>query len=623
MTGAKMNPSLLFARLRSNWRSLLAVHLLFALLRAAIMMPLFGLLLQGVLALSGSAAVVDQGIARLLLSPLGMAGGVGLLALLLAITGLELGALQAIAQASLRQQRISPVAAARYALGYALPLLRLTFGLTLRVLAYLAPYLALVALVAWSQLKEHDINYYLAQRPAEFLVVLAIAAIAGLVLAWLLGRRLLGWSLVLPLVVLGQARPGVAFQLSEKLVAGNYSTCLRALLAWVGLALALLAIPWLALQGGIWLVLGTGTSNLAALALSLGLLGALWSALNVLVGAMNLAGFAFVVTDLFQRLAPEHSNRSVAGSLTADSTRKFRWGPAGITAAAALLAAVSLGVLYLMLRGLQLDNEVLVIAHRGAAGAAPENTLAAIRQAIEDRADWVEIDVQESRDGMVVVVHDSDFMKLAGDPIKVWDGDYSRLQQIDVGSWFDPGFDDQRVPTLAQVLEEIRPSASDLVIELKYYGHDEALEKRVIDVVEAAGMTDRVMVMSLKLDGVQKLKALRPQWTGGLLAATALGDITRLDADFLAVNQNIASAAFIRRAGQAGKQVFVWTVNDAVSLSHWMSVGVDGVITDEPALARSILEQLAGLSSAQRLLLSAYMFFGRPEPLEKYRDNSP
>ena len=294
-----------------------------------------------------------------------------------------------------------------------------------------------------------------------------------------------------------------------------------------------------------------------------------------------------------------------------------------MTAAAALLAAISLGVLYLMLRGVQLDNEVSVIAHRGAAGAAPENTVAAIRKAIEDRADWVEIDVQESRDGEVIVVHDSDFMKLAGDPIKVWEGDYSRLQHIDVGSWFDPEFADQRVPTLARVLEEIRPGESNLVIELKYYGHDQQLEQRVIDVVEAAGMADRVMVMSLKLTGVQKLKAKRPDWTGGLLAATALGDITRLDADFLAVNQNIANAAFIHRARQAGKQVFVWTVNDALSLSHWMSMGVDGVITDEPALARSILQQRAELTSVQRLLLSASMFFGRPEPLKQYRDDSP
>jgi glycerophosphoryl diester phosphodiesterase len=179
------------------------------------------------------------------------------------------------------------------------------------------------------------------------------------------------------------------------------------------------------------------------------------------------------------------------------------------------------------------------------------------------------------------------------------------------------------VPTLAEVLQIIKAADARLVIELKYYGHDQQLEQRVIDEVEAAGLTDRVAIMSLKLAGVQKLKQLRPAWTGGLLAATAIGDITRLDADFLAVNQNMASRRFIERARAAGKQVFVWTVNDGLSLNHWMSMGVDGVITDEPALARSILEQRREMTVAERLLLSATLFFGKPEALRKYRDNSP
>ena len=89
------------------------------------------------------------------------------------------------------------------------------------------------------------------------------------------------------------------------------------------------------------------------------------------------------------------------------------------------------------------------------------------------------------------------------------------------------------------------------------------------------------------------------------------------------MEQAMASRAFIRRAHAAGKQVFVWTVNDALSLSRWMSMGVDGVITDEPALAREVLAQRAGMSSAERLMLSAALFFGRPAMATVYRDDSP
>jgi glycerophosphoryl diester phosphodiesterase len=108
-----------------------------------------------------------------------------------------------------------------------------------------------------------------------------------------------------------------------------------------------------------------------------------------------------------------------------------------------------------------------------------------------------------------------------------------------------------------------------------------------------------------------------------LLAASAVGDLSRLDVDFLAVNQGMASRTFIRRAHTAGKRVFVWTINDALSLSRWMSMGVDGVITDEPALAREVLAQRADMSSAERLMLSAALFFGRPAMASAYRDDSP
>ena len=371
------------------------------------------------------------------------------------------------------------------------------------------------------------------------------------------------------------------------------------------------------------LVLGSRESELTTLAAMLGLTGALWVALNFLVTALNLAGFSTVIAQLFEELAPELASEQALPAAVEDLGDHRGWTSTQLAVVASVIAIIGAAVLFSMQRGVKLDDEVLIIAHRGAAGAAPENTIASISQAIKDGADWVEIDVQETLDGEVIVIHDSDFMKLAGNPLKVWDGKLTQIQDIDVGSWFDPSFADQRVPTLAEVLQLIKDGDSLLVIELKYYGHDQQLEQRVIDVVETADMVDRVAIMSLKQKGVQKLKSKRPDWSGGLLAATSVGDITKLDADFLAVNQNMANPAFIRRSHKAGKRVFVWTVNDALSLSHWMSMGVDGVITDEPALAKKILEQRAELSPAERLLLSAALFFGKPETINQYRDNSP
>ena len=138
-----------------------------------------------------------------------------------------------------------------------------------------------------------------------------------------------------------------------------------------------------------------------------------------------------------------------------------------------------------------------ITAHRGGAGVAPENTLAAIRQAIAAGADWIEIDVQESQDGVVVVVHDSDLARVGNNPVKIWAATADELRSVYIGSHFDPAFSDERVPTLEEVLQTCKGKAG-VNIELKYYGHDQDLENRVIELVERFQMETEIVVMSLE-----------------------------------------------------------------------------------------------------------------------------
>lgn len=267
-----------------------------------------------------------------------------------------------------------------------------------------------------------------------------------------------------------------------------------------------------------------------------------------------------------------------------------------------------------LFEGVKSDQDVLVIAHRGAAGSHPENTLAALQAAVDAGADWVEIDVQETAEGDVVVMHDSDFMKLAQVDLKIWNATAEDLDDIDIGSWFDPAYSDQRVPRLADALEVTRGKAR-LLIELKYYGHDQALEERTAAVVDAADMNDQVAFMSLKYPAVGKMAALRPDWPSGVLAATAVGDLSGLDADFIAVNTGLVTPRLVRNAAQQGKKVFVWTVNDPLDMLAMVSLGVDGLITDEPALARAALQRHAGLETHERAFLVFLEHFGLTDSL--------
>ncbi len=468
-------------------------------------------------------------------------------------------------------------------------------------------------------LTDYDINYYLAAKPPIFLAAAGIISLILLALAVILVRKLLSWSLTLPLIIFTDAPAGASFQKSSELVAGNKSAAALILLSW---ALATFVFGVLVL-GSVQLlgqhILPLFYDSLNTLIVVIGFLLALLTIGNFLVTALSAASFGALLIELYKR-AGQTINLDMFAERSHPTGQRLSYST--LIGLLVCGAVVSVLVGFWLIQGIQANDDLIIAAHRGAAGKAPENTMASIRQAIEDKADWVEIDVQETADGEVVVIHDSDFMKLSGVNLKVWEGTLEQVQQIDIGSWFGPEFAGERVPTLREVLKEVHGKAN-LVIELKYYGHDEELEQRVVDLVEELDMIGDVAIMSLKYEAIAKVRKLRPDWKIGLLSAQVLGDMSGLDADFLAVNSAMAGPAFIRHNQQAGKLVFVWTVNDKMSMFKMMTLGVDGIITDEPELARRVIAERAELNSVERLLIHTAVILGKTLPQKAYRDNSP
>lgn len=617
-----MNWSEAIARLRPVWRTVLLTHLAYTGLGLAILAPLLSLTSRLVVAFSGSAAVSDQEIAYFLLSPVGLTGLTLMLALSIILVLLEQASLMGIGLAVSREKRLAARDAVAFALYKGAGILSYSVRLVARILIIVLPFLAAGAAVAWFLITDHDINFYLSQRPPEFVTAAALIGVIVLGALAVLVRRLLDWSMALPLVVFGGASPKASFAESTRRIRGRRMKLLGLLCKWAVVTVVLGVLVTLTVRSIARIVLPLIPDRVSVVLPVLGVLVALWAIASILVTAFNAGSFAQIILGTYERCGPVPPKLERGREFT-EARRQFR-AFTGRRIAIGLIALVLLsgGVGVWLLKGMQVKDHVEIVAHRGAAGAAPENTMAAIRRAMDDGADWVEIDVQETADGEVIVIHDSDFMKLSGVPLKVWDGTLEEIQNVDIGSWFAPVFSAERVPTLRDVLTAARDRAK-VVIELKYYGHDERLEERVVEIVESENMADQVAIMSLKYEGIQKIRALRPDWNIGLLSAKALGDLTKLDADFLAVNMGIASSGFLRRARKAGKPVLVWTVNTPVDISRMTSLGVDGIITDEPAMARGVLEDRADMSVAERLLAHTAVVLGRPPPKRSYRDESP
>jgi glycerophosphoryl diester phosphodiesterase len=201
-----------------------------------------------------------------------------------------------------------------------------------------------------------------------------------------------------------------------------------------------------------------------------------------------------------------------------------------------------------------------------------------------------------------VVVHDADLMRVANSPLVVRRTPFEQMRHL-VQTPDDGSPDDRRrIATLEDFLEETDGHIR-LMIELKYYGFDPRLAEAVVEILNRHPSQDRAVLMSLDLPAVRQLQEIVPDLPVGYLLTAGVGELRHMPGDFLAVNRQLASPAFLRRAARQGREVHVWTVNQKQDMIDLIVLGVDGLITDDPALAVRIRNELQTMTPFERLLL--------------------
>lgn len=599
------------ADLRTTWKALALTDIAYKIIALIVLTPLVGILFRTLLAMSGRSVLADQDILHFFLGPVGWVCFVLVGALWLGIVAIELAALMGILAAAAAAKRVTVLGALRFAGAHAWPVVRLTARLAAFTLLAIAPLLVVAGLVYVALLTQYDINFYLKEKPPVFWVAVGLGGVIVAALVAVLLYLASSWFFTLPLVLFEGVSPAKSLRASRARAAGHRPRLLLWIALWVVASVVLSTIATSAVLFLGQFLIPRATGSVELLLAAIGSMLILWASVNLVVNLLTTTTFAAILFGLYRHFGlPGDLDltrlKHVEPTPAAAGLRLTRMRLVAATGVA-ILVAVAVGIV--AVRSVHLEDRTAIIAHRGASKAAPENTLAAIKKAIEDKADWVEIDVQETADDKVVVFHDSDFMKLAGVDLKIWDATMDDLKDIDIGSWFAPEFKDQRVPTLDEVLDVCKGKVG-VNIELKYYGHDKQLEQRVAEIVKAHDMAAEIVVMSLKIDAVKKMKLLRPNWKVGLLMSVSAGDMRTLEADFLAVNAGFANRRLVRSTHAGGKEIFVWTVNDISTMSAMVSRGVDGLITDKPALAKAVLEMRAKLSAPERLLLELAGVFG-------------
>ncbi len=218
---------------------------------------------------------------------------------------------------------------------------------------------------------------------------------------------------------------------------------------------------------------------------------------------------------------------------------------------------------------------MLKIGHRGAGGEAPENTIKSFESAIKAGVNAIELDVRQTKDKKLVVMHDEKLDKLAGVKGRVGDFTLEQLKHMSIGG--------EKIPTLGEALDFIDRKVEKLLVEIKEPG----TEKAILDEIEKRKLKDKIIIVSFHEDALEKVRKLDKEVETGFIYASygdPIGTAKRIGANYLLPLYRFTHTKDVERAHQNGFKVIVWTVNTKEEIEEYKKKGVDGIASDYPEL---------------------------------------
>ncbi|RUO26505.1 glycerophosphodiester phosphodiesterase [Aliidiomarina minuta] len=575
-------------------RPLLAFHVYFSLLALFALSPASAWLLAALVELSGQSLVGNDDLVRFLVTPAGLFWLMVSATLISVLVFFQAAGMMLIAA----RDADDVFHTANNALWRVIKRFPILLKLAaMQVLAHLllaAPLLALLAVLFQWLLGGYDIYYVINEHPTElyFFTPLAILLLSAILIGN--GSLYVSWSLALPLVLLEGYAPRTALRKSWQLVKGARFKIARIVLL---VALVVASLP---------LLLALGFESLGALLVYiipgpaavqvtvLGMLIGLYVVFAVLVSFLAISANSMLLLKIYFRCCGQQAGNFA--ELEPRTTGPLAWG------IEAVLVVLALGQLVWVAQSFDEREQVTITAHRGASWDAPENSLAAIELAIQQGADYIELDVQQTADGELILIHDRDYLRVAGDRRSIWQVDYAEVREMDAGSWFSSQYAGERIPTLAEAVELIRGRAQ-LYLEVKT---SPAMPNLVPDTVRELQRLDFVeeTVMAALTPGVlEEVLQLEPDFRTALLVHTAIGVLASHSYDVLSLRDALVTPSQLRASRDGEYELHVWTINSPSEMHRFIDMGVDSIITDRPDVLKAVMKERAGLSSSERLLL--------------------
>lgn len=582
------------AILRRHRRGLMVFYLLFAGFAFAALAPAFSWGLAALQPVTGQAAISTGGLVQFLISPGGLLWLAATATIAVLLILLQQAGMTWIAAAGGQREYRTALSALWQSARRFRQLLTLTIIQVAAHLALALPFLLVVALAYQQLLANYDGYFLLLERPPALWWFLGIAGTATLGLVLCNGWLYLRWILAVPLLVLDDQRPWAALGRSRHLMRGQRRQAILALIGGLVLVLALLVLETLLFRiAGAWL-LGVVPERMAWLMAAVTGYAALYILFTVTLAFLGIAAYSTLVYAVYrQATGKPHHPRSRPLPRTAGN---LVWGAEALVIVLALLQG------WVSLQSFEQRDDVTITAHRGSAFKAPENTLSAIELAIEDGADYVEVDVRMTADGVPVLWHDNDMRRVFGLDGQISDITYEEARQRDAGSWFGPGFADERIVTLEQAITATRGRAG-LYLDIKPDPATPTLTRGVVGLLREQDALDGTVIAAADWQVLEQVKRLEPALSTALLAQFIVGPLWQESFDILGLRQNRVTAAAVARSRRGGNELHVWTVNHPDAMARFIDMGVDNIITDRPAALAELLHSREQLTDAELLVM--------------------
>ena len=249
----------------------------------------------------------------------------------------------------------------------------------------------------------------------------------------------------------------------------------------------------------------------------------------------------------------------------------------------------------------------LVCAHRGDNVNAPENTMPAFELAASENLKWIELDVHQTSDGVIVCNHDSSIKRVTGRNLAIHDVTYEDLTKIELGPWMPGEYEHVHICTLREALELAKENDMNVQVELKGHPADKNFEENVINVINETGMHDNVMIIAQDASRLMRVMEIDPTITKGYCMVIAVGDLNDIEyTDNITIEETYVTPELVRAMHEKGIKVFCWTVDIDDTVQYLVSCDVDVIGTDNPMLINNALDKAdysGGLSRIAHILM--------------------